>query len=408
MAAALRRDNPSMTTRRGFLIALSFSCIAAAAIWFASNFERRTQTEWVGFQGKARYDRWLAAQRLLERMGAKAQTVRSLPELGGLPRTATLLLPRGRQSLTPQSRQSLLNWVRQGGRLIVEAEPPYLPDPLLDQLGVRRKMVRTAGDRKGGGDDHDNAALVEIALPTQLAPVTVRMNGNVDVQADGALARFGVRQATTALLLRYGSGHALVLNELDALSNASIGMHDHAAFLWRIVQGDHGIPHVFFFTDPRKLSLVQWLRTNAWSAVAGSALLLLVWLWHAVPRFGPVAPDPERARRRLLDHLRASGRFLWAHGGAQLLVDAARESCLRRVARVHPDLIGVAGTEHEAERTARLAELLGLDAEQARMLFSQKAPARMIDFLHTIRLYQTVHERLALKRRATQHTREGQ
>jgi len=335
-----------MSARRGFLIALSFACLAAAAIWFAANFERRTQSEWVDFQGKARHERWLVAQRLLQRMGAKAQTVRSLPELGGLPRDATLLLPRGRQSLTPQSRESLLNWVRQGGRLVVEAEPPYLPDPLLDQLGVRRKMVAVTEDRKGSG-------------------------------------------------------------ELDAVSNASIGLHDHAEFLWRMVQGDHGTPDVFFFSDPRKLSLLEWLRTNAWSAVAGSALLVLVWLWHTAPRFGPLAPDPERARRRLLDHLRASGRFLWAHGGAQLLVDAARESCLRRVARVHPDLIGAAGTEHEAARAARLAELLGLDAEQSRMLFSHKARARAIDFLHTIRLYQTVHERLALKRRATQPTREG-
>jgi len=394
-----------MTTRRGFLTALLFACLAAAAIWFYSNFERRTESEWVDFQGKARHDRWLAAKRLLERMGAKAQAVRSLPELGSLPQTATLLLPRGRRSLTAQLRQNILDWVRRGGRLVVEAEPPYQPDALLDQLGVRRKMVKTADGRKGSDDDYGNAVLVEIALPAQLAPVTVRMNSHIDLQAGRALARFGIPQATSVLLLQDGPGSVLVLNEFDALSNGSIGMHDHAEFLWRIVQADRGTPHVFFFSDPRKLSLVEWLRTNAWSAVTGSALLLLIWLWHAVPRFGPIAPDPERARRRLLDHLRASGRFLWAHGGSQLLVDAAREACLRRIARVHPDLIGAAGAEQEAERAARLAELIGLDAEQTRSLFARKAPTRMIDFLQTIRLYQTVHERLALKRPAMQHSR---
>ena len=397
-----------MTARRGFITALLFACLAAAAIWFLSNFERRTESEPVGFQGKARYDRWLAAQRLLQRMGAQAQVVHSLPELGGLPPSATLLLARGRQSFTPQTRQNILDWVRQGGRLVVEAEPPYQPDPLLDALGIRRKVVKTADDRKGNDDGRDNPALVEIALPADLAPVTVRMNGHIDLQTGGALARFGGRQATAVLLLQYRPGYVLVLNEFDALSNRSIGMYDHAEFLWRIAQVDQGTPSVFFFSDPRKLSLVEWLRTNAWSAVAGSALFLLVWLWHAVPRFGPIASDPERARRRLLDHLRASGRFLWAHGGSQLLVDAAREACLRRIARVHPDLIAAAGTEHEAERVARLAELLGLDAEQSRMLFSQKAPTRMIDFLHTMRLYQTVHERLALKRPATQRTKGTQ
>ena len=393
-----------MTTRRGFFIALLFACLAAAAIWFFSNFERRTQSEWTDFQGKARHDRWLAAQRLLQRMGANAQAVRSLPELSGLPSRATLLLPRGRQSLTPQSRQDILDWVRQGGRLVVEAEPQYQADPLLDALGVRRKTVRPADDRTNKDDDHGNAALVEIALPAHLAPVTVGMNSHIDLQADGALARFGNRQVTAGLLLPHEPGYVLVLNEFDALSNHSIGMHDHAEFLWRIAQVDQGTPSVFFFSDPRKLSLAEWLRTNAWPAVAGSALLLLVWLWHTVPRFGPIAPDPERARRRLLDHLRASGRFLWAHGGSQLLVDSAREACLRRIARVHPDLIAAP----EAERAAHLAELLGLDAEQSHMLFLQKAPTRMMDFLHIIRLYQTVHERLALKRPATQLSRGAQ
>lgn len=404
MATALLRGTPGMTARRGFFIALVLACFAAAAIWLFSNFERSTQSEWIDFQGKARHDRWLAAQRLLQRMGANAQPMRSLSELGRLPPTATLFLARGRQSLTAQSRQDILDWVRQGGRLVVEAEPPYQPDPLLDALGIRRKTARTAEDRTGNDDDPGNAALVEIALPAQLAPVTVRMNSHIDLHTDGALARFGNRQVTAVLLLQYKPGYVLVLNEFDALSNRSIGMHDHAEFLWRIVQVDQGTPSVFFFSDPRKLSLAEWLRINAWPAVAGSALFLLVWLWHAVPRFGPIAPDPERARRRLLDHLRASGRFLWAHGGSQLLVDSAREACLRRIARVHPDLIAAP----EAERAARLAELLGLDTEQSHRLFSQKAPTRMMDFLHTIRLYQTVHERLALKQPAKQHSRGAQ
>jgi len=390
-----------MNIRRVFVVAILAACLAAAALWFYSNFERRTESEWIGFQGKARYDRWLAAERLLQRMGAKAAAVRSLPELGSLPASATLLLPRGRQALSPQLRQSLLDWVQQGGRLIVEAEIPNLPDPLLGALGVRRKLIRTADTPKKDEDDSGRLAPIEVALPPELAPVTVGMNPHIDLKANGALAQFGNGEANTMLLLQAGRGHALVLNDFEALSNHSIGEYDHAEFLWRIVQVDQGAPSVFFFYDPRKLSLFEWLRAHAWSAVAGAAVLLLIWLWRAVPRFGPTAPDPERTRRRLLDHLRASGRFLWAHDGAQVLVDAAREACLRRIVRVHPELLAAS----DAEREARMTELLGLDAAQSRILFSQKAPAGMLDFLHTIRLYQTVHERLALKRRGAGHTK---
>lgn len=401
MAAALFAERNFVSTRRLLVIGLLLACVAAGTAWFLSKFERSTESEWVGFQGKARRDPWLGAQRLLQRMGANAAAVRSLPELNSLPQSATLVLPKGRQSLSLPSRRSLVNWVKQGGRLIIEAEPIYQPDPLLDAFGVRRKAAKSPADPKSDVSDYAGSELVEIALPPDLVPVKVLMNRVPDLQANGALARFGGRQTTTVLLLQYGRGNVLAMNQLDAFSNRLIGMHDHAEFLWRSVQMDRGTPAVFFFSDPKKLSLVDWLRTNAWSAVAGSVLFLALWLWSATPRLGPVAPDPERARRRLLDHLRASGRFLWAHGGSQRLVDAAREACLRRIARVHPDLIA----SPEAERAARLAELLGLDAEQSRQLFSQKAPTRMIDFLHTIRLYQTVHERLALRRPTTQNTK---
>jgi hypothetical protein len=401
MGAALFAQRFVMTTRRLLVTGFVLICVAASCAWFIANFERRSENEWVGFHGKARRDPWLAAERLLQGMGGKAQSVRSLPELNSLPQTATLMLPKGRQSLNLQSRRSLLNWVNRGGRLIIEAEPVYQPDPLLDAFGVRRKIVKIAQGAKKDAADYSGRDVVEIGLPPELEPVRVLMNRKIDLQANSALARFGDGHATAVLLLQYGRGHVLALNELDVFSNPMIGQHDHAEFLWRIVQVDGVAPNVFFFSDPKKLSLFEWLGTNAWPAVAGGALFLILWLWSAAPRLGPIAPDPERARRRLLDHLRASGRFLWTHGGSQLLIDAAREACLRRIARVHPDLIA----SPEPERSVRLEELLGLDAEQSRQLFSQKAPGRMIDFLQAIRLYQTVHERLARGRAPTQNTK---
>jgi len=87
-----------------------------------------------------------------------------------------------------------------------------------------------------------------------------------------------------------------------------------------------------------------------------------------------------------------------------LLVDAARDACLRRIARVHPDLIAAP----EPERSERLQELIGLDAAQSRQLFAPTAPTRMIDFLLAIRLYQTIHERLSRGRPPTQDTKETQ
>lgn len=399
---------------RFLVVAITCLCLGVGTIWFLSHFERRTEKEWTGFQGKARRDPWLAAERLVQRMGGSAAAVHVL-DTDTLPRTATLLMPGGRLALDARSRERVLAWVRRGGRLVVAAEPPYMRDPLLDALGVRRQAVNPAAPPKEAGGAHEDAREektrrddfrmpVSITLPPDLPPVIVRMRRAIHLQARNPLARFGNDGTITALLLAHGNGRVLVLNGFDAFTNFSIGEEDHAEFLWRVVQVDGMRPSAFFFSDPHKLSLVEWFRDNAWTAVAGAGLLLLAWLWRNAPRFGPVVPDPDRARRRLLDHLRASGRFLWKHGGSQRLTDAAREACVRRVLRTYPELLGVA----EADREAHVAELLGLDAGQSRLLFSREAPPRALDFIRTIQVFQAVHESLALRRAGDSRTARQQ
>lgn len=372
--------------------------------WFLANFERTTEKVRVGFQGKARTDRSLAAQRLLQRMGMHAQAVKALPELRALPPSATLVLPQARWAIAPPLRAELLRWVEQGGHLIVEAEPVHEPDPLLDALGVKRSAIEVPESEEDLGGLRAAWETVKIALPDDRPPVNVHMSQSLSVDAETALASFGGDYATTLLLIERGRGLVTVANDLAGITNELIGEHDHAEFLWRLVQLQPEGREVLFFDNPQALSLAGWLRAHAWPALSAGTALLLLWLWRVAPRFGPVQADPERQRRRLLDHLRTSGRFLWSNGGGAQLLEAAREACLRRVTRAHPDLLATP----EAQREARLAELLGLEREQARRLLHAPAGARMIDFLHTIRLYQDIHERLArrtMSRRPTRRTR---
>jgi hypothetical protein len=119
-------------------------------------------------------------------------------------------------------------------------------------------------------------------------------------------------------------------------------------------------------------------------------LLLGCWLWRIVPRFGPVPADPPPARRRLLDHLRASGRYLWTEGLRGQLAAAAREAALRRLARAQPDFAAASGSE----KAARLAALASIPLEEAqRFLAAGGAAAQMrgADFIHLAAVAQRVH-----------------
>jgi len=123
--------------------------------------------------------------------------------------------------------------------------------------------------------------------------------------------------------------------------------------------------------------------------IAGAALLAL-WLWRIAPRFGPVAPDAPPARRRLLDHLRASGRYYWALDLRERLLIAARDAALRRVLRAQPEFAAA----RPQERAARLAALAGVSVEEAQRLLDAGGAIRGAAFIQVIQTAQRVHAAL--------------
>ncbi|HSD52521.1 MAG TPA: DUF4350 domain-containing protein [Burkholderiales bacterium] len=354
---------------------------ALGVVWFFDTYERVTEKEWVGYSGEARRNQYLAAERLLARMGVPARHVRTIPELKELPVNGALILPDRREALTPDARERLLEWVEGGGHLIVEDENHRVPDPLLDAFGVQRRPVKAP----------PKLPPVEAKLPHAPAPMKVDMHSIQTIEVPTAAVRVVGKHATHLLHFERGRGQVTVLNDLEFMRNRSIGRHDHAEFLWQIVRFQPDTPALFVFDNPQKLSLLAWLRDNAWAVLAAAVLLLVIWVWRVASRFGPVAPDPEPARRRLLDHLRASGRFQWSRGGGGTLVEAAREAALRRVARANPDFAGLT----RAEREARLVELFGIRAEDAHLVLAPAHPRTPTEFMHAVGVYQRIQERLA-------------
>jgi hypothetical protein len=293
--------------------------VLGGAVWFFNNFERVPDKEWTGYQGEARRNGFLAAERLLDRMGLRVRHLKTPIELRELPANGTLILPARRNALAPAERERLLEWV-EAGSLVVENENHRLPDPILDALGVEREPVKAPGQSRA----------TEARLPHSADALKVSLaSGQTLVAPEGA---FRVQDRTVTQLVHFkrGRGQVTALNDFGFMRNAGVGQNDHAEFDWQLVRFLPGTAAVFVFDNPQKLSLFEWLVDNAWAVLASGALLLAAWLWRIAPRFGPMAPDPEPVRRRLLDHLRASGRFQWSAGGAATLAEAAREAALRR------------------------------------------------------------------------------
>jgi len=179
------------------------------------------------------------------------------------------------------------------------------------------------------------------------------------------------------------------VTSLDFARNDLIGSRDHARLLWTLLTLTPAKALQVFFR-PERLSLSRFLIRHSWAALAAAALLLGTWLWRIAPRFGPVAPDAPPGRRRLLEHLRASGRYFWSQGLRANLAAAAREAALRRLSRAQPDFAHASA----AEKASRLAALTGIPAEDAQRFIAGAGALRGADFMRLAAIAQRVHHAL--------------
>ncbi|HEV3008157.1 MAG TPA: DUF4350 domain-containing protein [Burkholderiales bacterium] len=361
---------------RIFLLAGILGLVALAVVWFRNNFEQVLVKEWVGASGEARQRPFLAAERFAERMGWKANELRSLPQLDSLPAGGVLLLPNRRQALTRDRLMELVRWAGRGGHLIAEAEYLGVPDPLLDILGVQRAEQAAAANKPLLVEVPETGRRLSVAMPGGMKLVTAE--SDVRLRAGEQLVSFG-----------HGRGVVTVATTLNFARNRSIGANDHAELFWHLLALTYGRELVVYWS-PSRLSLWDFLKEHAAPALAAGGLLLALWLWSIAPRFGPVAPDAPPGRRRLLDHLRASGRYYWVKGLRSRLVVAARDAALRRIARAQPDF----ATASQAERISRLSSLAQIPKEDAARFLSAAGAMRGADFIKVTQHAQRVHSAL--------------
>lgn len=364
---------------RPWIVPVAVLALAAlGATWFLTKFERVPEKERVGPSAQARRDPFLAAQRFASRMGMTAQPVRALPDLDRLAPTGVLLLPARRQAIDPGRLRRIVSWVEGGGHLIAEAELLGVSDPLFDLLGVQRRSgnrafkpapVETAGGRK----------------------LKVSLFGHSLVQPPPGEVIFsaGAKDALVIASFERGQGAVTVAGSLAFARNGLIGTDDNAEFFWYLLDLTPA-KELQVFLRQERLSLLAFLKRHAAPVLWASAALLLLWLWRIGPRFGPVLPDAPPARRRLLDHLRASGRYYWSKDLRSRLVIAARDAALRRVAHAHPDF--AAGTA--AERAARLSVLVSIPTEEAARFIAAGNAASGMEFIQLMHTAQRVHSAL--------------
>lgn len=376
-------------------------------------------------KGEAATNDLYAAQRLLESLGANAQSqvgFQAPPE--GDPKRGVLILPTERRALTPRQRKQLLDWAAAGGHLIVVTytlkDEGDAADPMLDELGVTQYMrkppkKKADEDNPFASDNEKTAKPAPKRKPARASPFAKPSDGECPAQTEsGDLAprfpaqslrvcfdpRFRVeaddnevwsvasRRGTHAAMIAHGAGRVTVLTDYEFMTNGHIGRADHADFLTALVGPD--VKGLNVVLTPREdvdgLPLLIW--RHGWTVVTVAALLIATMLWRGGTRFGPLEPRPEPVRRSVLEHVRAMGEFLWRRGEGRRLWQSSLAATRTRMAR------SLLPTKNPDREIAQIEARTGIPAGRLRQAFYPTPKPGAEEFARAIATLEHVRKKL--------------
>ncbi len=177
-----------------------------------------------------------------------------------------------------------------------------------------------------------------------------------------------------------GKGHIILLAN-NYFSNANLNEYDHGELLLDLVKLNTSSSDIIIV---QRVDAPSWYKT-LWAyyhlgiTSLGCALLLLFWV--AVRRFGPMLPEPDQERRAIIEHIDASGRWLWKiPGGREILLASARAATNKLLQRRAPEL----GRLEPAAQVHRMARQCNL--KEADVVSALHKPAGKLAYEFTLQI----------------------
>lgn len=382
------------------LIALVVSVVIGLltlGVWFLKDqFEWHTESIRTGYSLEAIRNQYLTLELWFKRMGCEVVSRTSLPRGDDLPPTTdTLVLVQRVHPMSPQQADELFHWVERGGFLIFETDLDHKSGKT-DAPGslVRRDALRQAFHLEFlcSTDEKDNFHYWKSTTPQSLHFEGEDESSTFQVEFNEHHRLKDLDDPTEtprySLSCQRGEGEALAFTELSFLRNASLGKWDHAEFFWHALNEPTG--KIWIVRGEERESLWAWLGQNARPTLLAFVVLLLGVLWHFLPRFGPLMPAPDAARRSLLEHVDATARFLWREGEARRLVQRTRAAMWKRLSLAHPAWTALP----EVKLRNQLAEFTGESEMDIFRALSQNDFAHPREYTHVIQILENLRKRL--------------
>ncbi len=342
----------------------ALTLLAAGTSWFLNNFELKQVDSYTGYRGEARSNSLFAARLFLKRMGIPAERRDGLLTLP--PPDSVIILNTERYTLSAAKTEALLAWVAAGGHLITRARSDTAPHT----AGEARTDARFSTEDRDLLQERLNIRIGphimpdDDALPVLFQPANSAETLSVELNFFHSLhttrtdaAHYQLAHDTWFIDQPYGAGHVSLFAELDFFENYLINNADHGKMLWYLVHSHIAQPQrVWLLHQDTLPSLFTLLLRHAAPVLLVGVALLLFSFWALIPRFGAIIPEPPPQRRRLLDHIKASARFMWKRQdkGREQLCQTLQHSLNSQAQRRIPGWQLMSTTEQYAALSAYL------------------------------------------------------
>ncbi|WP_428608008.1 DUF4350 domain-containing protein [Sedimenticola sp.] len=317
--------------------------------WFLTNYEQRSREIVTGMSPEAKRNPLLAAERFLNRIHVTTESLSGRDRLMTPPSESGLLLVyRLGVSLPPEREQALMDWVRQGGHLLItpqevwDDEAQSSGNNLLDALGVHlvlRDAEDEGADETADTDQPDQApqSAVQFDTPNSGQRIGVAFSDRRVLFDSQGRADWAVETEAGAHLLQFqlGQGRITVTSDLEIFANGAIGERDHALLLALLV-GDQRKAWLLYSSAMPALPVLLWRLAPG--LVLSLLALGLLWVWSLTRRSGPLLTSGQPLRRNLLEHLAAVGRFVWRTDQASGTFRQSQAALLLAWRKRHPIL----------------------------------------------------------------------
>lgn len=320
-----------------------------------------------GYQGEARLNPWLAAERMVAHYGYGVESLTGWRPPTG--RDGVWFVPASvlsNQSFVRRVEQ----WARNGGHLVV----------LLGKAGMETNDWRTFGPElaiepslaglleRSGVELMNRGAGGEDARSEQV----VGFDGDEFKVAAGTGQKVAAGEDSEGVLasVRVGRGRLSAVTDARMFRNRWIGEQEHAELLLALVEATGSEQSVVFI---RGASLSFWglLERHLWAVMLGLCALLGLWVWKNLCRFGPLEAATVRPVARGYDHhLEALGNFHWQLDRAAELLGPLRRQLVELGQRGWGRSGGAGEGFHQW-----LAERSGLPVERVVRALDAAAPA---------------------------------